>query len=459
MRINRLAGILSLAALAATLPVSCNGGNGNNSSNSNTGGGNEPELIDYAAQAKLNLEYEGKNFLDVGVGEVTVQMYIDGDTTHFTELDKRQVNARYANINTPESTADIQKWGKSASLFVQGKLESASTIVLTNPTLREEAPEHDDNQRWLSLIWYATVENPTLDDFRCLNLEIVQEGYSAITGMESNYPFYDIFHDAQKQAQDNRLHIFAPDTVVDPNFYVGEAENISIQEFNENAAKYNGKKVHMSGIVSAFMGVQSVWVESIGDDGTVWGVYLFTGYTGNAKPLFKVGNMVEFTGAVTEFNGDYQITDLQYNQYFPTEDDVVLISENNPVPSASQVAPSSQVLAGDFNVNTTVTLSDDLVVTNGWGGTDEFDPDTGVNYANNAITLWCTNPEGEDVQVYMPHGAMLRGDDGMLIHSWTYFQGKTLSNLHGVVDSYNGRYSLQLLSTNDVTISATETVA
>ncbi len=459
MRINRLAGILSLAALAATLPVSCNGGNGNNSSNSNTGGGNEPELIDYAAQAKLNLEYEGKNFLDVGVGEVTVQMYIDGDTTHFTELDKRQVNARYANINTPESTADIQKWGKSASLFVQGKLESASTIVLTNPTLREEAPEHDDNQRWLSLIWYATVENPTLDDFRCLNLEIVQEGYSAITGMESNYPFYDIFHDAQKQAQDNRLHIFAPDTVVDPNFYVGEAENISIQEFNENAAKYNGKKVHMSGIVSAFMGVQSVWVESIGDDGTVWGVYLFTGYTGNAKPLFKVGNMVEFTGAVTEFNGDYQITDLQYNQYFPTEDDVVLISENNPVPSASQVAPSSQVLAGDFNVNTTVTLSDDLVVTNGWGGTDEFNPDTGVNYANNAITLWCTNPEGEDVQVYMPHGAMLRGDDGMLIHSWTYFQGKTLSNLHGVVDSYNGRYSLQLLSTNDVTISATETVA
>ena len=459
MRINRLAGILSLAALAATLPVSCNGGNGNNSSNSNTGGGNEPELIDYTAQAKLNLEYEGKNFLDVGVGEVTVQMYIDGDTTHFTELDKRQVNARYANINTPESTADIQKWGKSASLFVQGKLESASTIVLTNPTLREEAPEHDDNQRWLSLIWYATVENPTLDDFRCLNLEIVQEGYSAITGMESNYPFYDIFHDAQKQAQDNRLHIFAPDTVVDPNFYVGEAANISIQEFNENAAKYNGKKVHMSGIVSAFMGVQSVWVESIGDDGTVWGVYLFTGYTGNAKPLFKVGNMVEFTGAVTEFNGDYQITDLQYNQYFPTEDDVVLISENNPVPSASQVAPSSQVLAGDFNVNTTVTLSDDLVVTRGWGGTDEIDPDTGVNYANNAITLWCTNAEGEDVQVYMPHGAMLRGDDGMLIHSWTYFEGKTLSNLHGVIDSYNGRYSLQLLSTNDVTISATETVA
>ena len=459
MRINRLAGILSLAALAATLPVSCNGGNGNNSSNSNTGGGNEPELIDYAAQAKLNLEYEGKNFLDVGVGEVTVQMYIDGDTTHFTELDKRQVNARYANINTPESTADIQKWGKSASLFVQGKLESASTIVLTNPTLREEAPEHDDNQRWLSLIWYATVENPTLDDFRCLNLEIVQEGYSAITGMESYYPFYDIFHDAQKQAQDNRLHIFAPDTVVDPNFYVGEAANISIQEFNENAAKYNGKKVHMSGIVSAFMGVQSVWVESIGDDGTIWGVYLFTGYTGNAKPLFAIGNEVEFTGAVTEFNGDYQITDLQYNEYFPTDDDVVLISSGNTIPSASQVGTSSDVLDGAYNVNTTATLTDDLVVTNGWGGTDEIDPDTGVNYANNAITLWCTNPEGEDVQVYMPHGAMLRGDDGMLIHSWTYFEGKTLSNLHGVIDSYNGRYSLQLLSTNDVTISATETVA
>ena len=454
MRHRLTAALAALTLLGTgTLAVSCNKEPTEESSTTR-------EFIDYTAQAKLSdayANYANSNFLDNGYGKVTVKMYVDGDTTHFTENSGKEIDARYSNINTPESTADIQKWGKSASLFTQSKLESASTIVLTNPTMKVEPPSHDNNGRWLCLIWYATEANPTLDDFRCLNLEIVQNGYSAISGMLSSTPFYDLYFAAQQQAQDYQLALFSPYDTVDPNYYTGEAEEMTIKEFNERAEEFVGKTVHLSGIVSMYLGVTNVWVEAPYTDPeteevSVWGVSLFAGYDGKARPLYTVGNEISFTGTVEKFNEGYNITGLTYSIYSPTQNDVTLLSEGNPVPSADQIGTISDLQSGKFHVATTVRITDRMEVRGGHGGQDYVYSD-GTSNSNNSMTLYAYNENNEELQIYFPNGASVLDDEGHRITTAEYFykdrdEPYIIDGVEGVVDQYEGIYSIQVMGTS-----------
>ncbi|MDD2297148.1 MAG: hypothetical protein PHX79_04970, partial [Sphaerochaetaceae bacterium] len=82
-----------------------------------------PSFVDYAndGSVKLNLPYEGRDFYTDGVGQVTLALHIDGDTTHFypvvTTTSTEIIKARYFGIDTPESTGRVQEWGASASAF------------------------------------------------------------------------------------------------------------------------------------------------------------------------------------------------------------------------------------------------------------------------------------------------------------------------------------------------------
>lgn len=394
------------------------------------------------------------NFLDMGIGLVTVSQYVDGDTTYFKVPDNRTVRARYSNINTPESTASVQKWGKSASIFTQTQLESATSVILTNPTMDPRVPSTDSNNRPLCLVWYATVENPTLDDYRCLNLEIVQEGYSSVSGMESYYPYYDIFIAAQTQAQEYGLHIHSSSSTVDPNYYEGEATDMTVFEFNQNPEKYEGKTVHItSAIVSHYLGVSDIWVESLVPAGTeytdsdgnekvttedeIYGIYLFGGYSGSLTPLYTVGNEVSFTGTVSEYNGEYQITGLSYTRFNPSDDDVQILSTGNAVPSESRVMTAGEALAeGAVNTATFVTVSSVFTCYGGYGGSNEIDSSTGTYYDNDAFTLFVTADDGTECRIYLPDGCSFR-DGSTLVRSYTYFVGRQFT-IRGLVETYNG---------------------
>ena len=74
------------------------------------------EFVDYAGQAVLNRNGDSQTI------EVTVKAFIDGDTTHFNVQGWGTDNvfkARYAAVNTPESTGDVEPWGKKASNFTK----------------------------------------------------------------------------------------------------------------------------------------------------------------------------------------------------------------------------------------------------------------------------------------------------------------------------------------------------
>ena len=90
----RLTALLAVACLLLTCMVGC-------------GGEKEPEVVDYVAETKLDMNS------DTVKQEVTVKNYVDGDTTHFyvpTSIrDTGVLKARYMGINTPESTGKIEE--------------------------------------------------------------------------------------------------------------------------------------------------------------------------------------------------------------------------------------------------------------------------------------------------------------------------------------------------------------
>ncbi len=107
-------------------------------------------------------DYQGQEFIADGIGVVTVYRYVDGDTTWF-DSEGTSFSVRYLGIDTPESTALYEPWGKAAAIYTQARLSNAETIVL-----QAEGERMDGNGRYLAWVWYRyTAES----DFILLNLE------------------------------------------------------------------------------------------------------------------------------------------------------------------------------------------------------------------------------------------------------------------------------------------------
>ena len=91
--------------------------------------------VDYVSQFKLDMTSSTLK------QEVTVKQCIDGDTTHFyTDAIGTNgfIKTRYLCIDTPESTGQVQKWGKTASLFNK---EDIDTLELWHENPESWTPE------------------------------------------------------------------------------------------------------------------------------------------------------------------------------------------------------------------------------------------------------------------------------------------------------------------------------
>lgn len=414
------------------------------------------------ASAKLTEAYDGTNFRNDGVGAQktgTDITFVDGDTTHFKEIaDNFPIKIRYYGIDTPESTGQIQKWGKAASNFTHNALAKATAIVVTRPDMAKGPAEIDSTgSRYVGYVWYATKADPTLDDFTLLNLEIVANGYSAMKAVGTDNPYYDAFVKADAFAQLHQLNTYAPDSVNDPLFYTGEAANIDLAELYANPIRYvdyskdnyppegaltTTPTVTLTGVVSAVQGTNA-WIQadiSPDDvsDPVTYGLYVFTGFK-PMKPLQTVGNEVRITGKVSSWYGNFQMSGVSYSEYLPGANDVKLLSTGNAL---SKVTIQS---ADDLNkINDNILLdAAGIEVTGGYGGAEEIDPKTGSNYTDNAITLY-GKLNGTDVTVRLDDSVQIRdkyeeSNYKPIIRSYKKFLGKTLTVTGGIGEAFNKR--------------------
>ena len=124
--ITRVLAVLLLATMMLCSFVACN--NANDGKQTEETEKEEHVHVDYAADLKLNMNSDSLK------QEVTVNIYIDGDTTHFkvptSVMPEGILKARYIAVNTPESTGRIEPWGKAASNFTKEKLKAATSIII-----------------------------------------------------------------------------------------------------------------------------------------------------------------------------------------------------------------------------------------------------------------------------------------------------------------------------------------
>lgn len=222
--------------------------------------------VDYASQAKLNLDYKGKTFDKDGIEEVSLLTPIDGDTAHFTPKNGggiATIKSRFFGIDTPESTGKVQPYGSKASKFTKNILRNAKTIVVSSPSTSYQAPSPDSTgSRYVSLVWASEKENAAYDELILVNLQVAQEGLCLVKTDDEFTIYNDIFRKADTQAHlwKKNMHSGEPD----PDFnYSGDYQDVSLLDLkrevelslqdSSHVNKFDQQKVRVTGSVVSYV--------------------------------------------------------------------------------------------------------------------------------------------------------------------------------------------------------------
>ena len=326
-------GIIKLLALLIsvltvfTFAACDNGGESSEAENSEVSkqeiGDNSVYYGDIAKTLKLSKSFEGKSFLTDGIGKATVSAFTDGDTTRFKLESGEVIVIRYYQVDTPESTSSIEKWGKAASNFTKSRLSEATEIVLEATADRAE---HDSyGTRYLGYVWYKTEANP---EFVNLNLEIVENGFSENKGINTgDYPYYSYFLSANNFAKRMQLRLYSK--LDDPLFSTDPVE-LSLKEFLDNPDLYYNADTDTGAKVKLVAALTSLYVSNSGtytftatdfdeETGETLTINVYAGYTSSAASNMKLGHLYTIVGNLQKYGGKFQISGLNYNTVYQIE--------------------------------------------------------------------------------------------------------------------------------------------
>lgn len=424
---------MALLLLAGCVPAGAEGGE---------------EHVDWAGRVQLNFSTETLK------QQVTVKTFVDGDTTHFhvpeTVMASGVLKARYLAVNTPEVTGKIEEYGKRAADYTKQKLQNAVSIII----------ESDDGQwnkdstgdRYLVWVWYKESENAP---YRNLNIEILQNGL-AVPNSSANNRYGDICMEAIAQAKREKLSVHSGQK--DPDFYYGDAIELTLKELRCNPEAYNGKKVAFHGILTMNSN-NSVYVEAHDAETDLYfgmSVYYGYGLSGKGLEILTVGNEVRIVGTVQyyEAGNTWQVSGLTYRMMKPKDPGNIQKLSDGHTPAYvltdAQVFNHGKVtIQGEENsqtfdwaplaVATSVEMKD-LYVEDAYTTEDENSASQG------AMTLICRQGE-ETIQV---RTAVLYDEQGALITRDQYL-GKTI-DVKGIVDYYDGAYQIKVFTPKSITV-------
>ncbi len=272
---------------------------------------------DITGSCKLTKDYENKDFVTNGIGEATLANTTDGDTTGFYLKTGGYVIIRYYGIDTPESTKDYDKWGKSASIYNAEILNKATKIVLEATTTPASVDSY--GSRYLGYVWYQTEEN---QEFRMLNLETVEVGYSENKILEEDNDYKSYFVSAEKAAKKAKLHIWSEDE--DP-YYSEEILDINLKQLNESPKEYYDSykfvrfDAYIKNVAAGYIYIANII------DGVEYSFVIYNNMNSLAS-LFASGNLLKFVGRVLIYDGNYQVTALKYDWLAETDDTCKLLT-------------------------------------------------------------------------------------------------------------------------------------
>ena len=269
-----------------------------------------------------SITLSGKNlsgiFTTDGIGEVTVTSFVDGDTTRFRDLGGNLITLRYLGVDTPESTAAFEPWGKAASKYTEECLTNAKKIVL-----EADAPgQKDSNERFLGWVWYQD----QADEWHLLQLEQILFCYTKDKA-DSNSTYGKFVSQIGSLVQKTGRRVWGEH---DPNYdYSTDPKVLTLEELRTNFSLYYSKKVTVTGVVALLDGASPVIV----DPQTGYGIYFYIPpWMSTGAYDVKVGNVITITGVATYYGSadenDLDSMDIDLGEGSPQLTD---FKENNVV--------------------------------------------------------------------------------------------------------------------------------
>ena len=460
--VSKLLVLLLAVAMLAGCFAACDSGKNpteTTAEDSTAGQGNENmEFVDYASTVKFDPNSDRAH------ATVTVKTFVDGDTTHFNidhpTFEGGLLKARYLGVNTPESTGQIEPWGKKASTFTKETLSKATSIIVESDTATWNPDSTGD--RFLVWVWYKTAD---MEDYRCLNLEILQNGL-AVASKSSDTVYADICVKILNQAVNHKLYVHSKEK--DPDFYYGAAMPMTLKELKTNIEDYKGKDVSFEGVVVRNSN-QTAYVEEYDEEtGLYFGIQVYYGFNLGffGEEILSVGNRVLVVGSVQyyETGGTYQISDIKYHAMRPDDpENIQKISDGHE--GAYAEVSAKDLLTGKVDIDVTsvdeegnetietktfdrgfITMHGtaslkDLVITRVYTTQNEDSSNFG------ALSITCIAQDGTEIVL---RTIVLKDADGKTITADAFPIGSVI-DAKGVVDVYNGVYQLKIFSASDIT--------
>ena len=418
---KKITKILFSLLLVLGITTGCN--QNPSSSTSSSVSSSADQIVDYVSEFKLDMNSSRKKL------EVSVYNFIDGDTVHFnandSTFDKGIAKARFLGVNTPESTGQVEPWGKAASNFTKATLSNATNIIIESESDKWEADS--TGERYLLWVWYKTESS----DYRLLNLELLQEGYSIANNI-GKYAYKDVLQNAFNQALKQNLRVNG--SAKDPNYDYGRPTPMTLRYIRENLTGENSvvdRRVSFEALITYIEGT-TIYVEDYDEETEQsYGMTIFLGMSPTTAVLqiVKIGNIVDFCGVVTYSDGfGYQVSSITRMAFDATyKYNSNLVSEGNEV-EPTLISGSTLVDDGDKIASTYVKM-ENLVVTDTYTTKD--------GDSKGAITITCTTPDNKTITV---RTAILTDENGEIITE-DIFEGETI-DVVGIVDHYNNAYQV-----------------
>ena len=407
--------------------------------------GEAGDIVDYAGSITLNMASETVKT------EVTVKTFVDGDTTHFfvpeNVMESGVLKARYLAINTPETTGKIEEYGKKAARFTREKLSNATSIIIESDNGSWNADS--TGGRYLVWVWYK-LEGMT--EYRNLNIEILQNGL-AIANSSAQNRYGSVCMNAINQAKQQKLNVYSGEK--DPDFYYGDAIELTLKELRCNLEKYNGMKVAFNGIITTSSN-NTVYIEEYDPETDMYfgmAVYYGYGLTGTGLSILKVGNEARIVGTLQyyEAGGTWQVSGLTYKMMKPKDPGNIQKLSDGHTPAWVLTTPETflsqiSVPVGDAEqtfdyallaLGTSIEMHD-LTVKDVYTTMDEESSSFG------AMTLTC-DAGGQTILV-----RTVPLYDGNTAVKEDRFLGKTI-DVKGIVDYFEGQYQVKVFTLNSIT--------
>lgn len=382
--------------------------------------------------------------------------YVDGDTTQFTSYNGNYtVKVRYLGVDTPESTSEIEEWGKSASNFNKSILKKAKHVIVQSAQSARTGDigkaDLDVYGRSLAYVWYSNDESatPAKDSFRNLNLELVYNGFSIFSGRKSDMEatnleeeqqdyFYNSFMEANDIARHFKKNMYSGlqdpnywyddplslglDQIYDEKYYVTHKDEIGHADGTYSSYCDDRTRWEFEGVISRVVGSSFYIQDEI--KGRTYGLYVFSN---NYYYPIVVGNRIKVSGILSFYGGAYELIGIHYNDFVHAKGDIELISENNPVTPIDVTA--QELASGKYNAvlvrlhngdkgdnhlyfNTTNNTFNGETTSYSYGGSEEVNAyNTTYPFYNTDNSMVVYGKFGSDMDANPSFNTMIQGTD------------------------------------------------